>query len=509
MFLLAAHARAHTHSKIESPPKRIPSCVFPLQDPKPRRIVCVDEADVVAADRAHPRVPFAFEIKPRRSKGELLLAAESAEDRARWMAAITNADYGRMYDRTRDAVVFLQNCTRAVAPFAAAREGIAVPPSELSVTARSGSGVGTTTEPDLRGYEAYVALRGRLTGSDVLSLLAAMQRELSAGKSAQREAAAGGGGSSAASDAEIASLRRAIAQVQDERDLLERQLKQADDILAMPTADVHELEAVEGKVLSYARLLDEQKASNASLSSQNAALTQQITDLKRELSALTASAARAARAVAAASNSNSARMATQAGVSEEETEKLRARVKELESALEKSAARLAVSPPPSFDALHGSGRNIFSSGYEGASGTTSAPSVLPTAGSSDHSVQRVGSGPALPRSHSSASANSGKAPPGSGGSALTSPPPSSGTTGYASIPTSNTTMMMMSPGDGSALTTGHSQVGPGSVMPLGSSASRGGGMVMPSVGVGSPEIMWEHEWLPFYNEAQRLERENE
>jgi archaellum component FlaC len=454
-----------------------------MQDMKPRRVWCVDEASANAADALHPRIPFAFAITPRNCKYDLLLAADTADDRARWMTAIANADYGKMYMRTRDAVVFLTKCTRAVAPFAADREGIAVPAMALSASGEANQDADEVPP----GYEAFAALRGKLTGSDVLTVINAMQSEISTLRAHDHATASVGSTPKASvgaasrggadprnavaledAQAEISSLRNTITKLQDEREHLRKQLKQADEVLALPTADPAELDAAKSDVRKLQRDLDTARSNNKSLQSQVDTLNQQVSDLKRELSTATAAAARAARLMVQPSSSRpgtgsgsaSGASSAAAAALEEEAAALRSRVREMEAQQQQMQAQQQqlqsqlASSRPSKSIDRSSSRSAMMADGPGGDST-------PTR--SERSDRHNGSGSVI------------------------SPPQSTVLSVGASsvLPTSGSMYSMDVRGDVRG-------------------GAKGGSS---SVGVGSPETLYEHEWMPFYAEAQRLERD--
>ena len=97
------------------------------------------------------------------------------------MHSISNANYTNMYNRTRDAVKWLERCKDTVAPFLAYRAGIPVPEGAgsgaLDGEASSARGPGAQQGPPPSGpeSEAYTSLKSSLTGGDVIETIIAMR----------------------------------------------------------------------------------------------------------------------------------------------------------------------------------------------------------------------------------------------------------------------------------------------------------------------------------------------
>ena len=91
-----------------------------------------------------------------------------------WIHSISNANYTNMYNRTRDAVKWLERCKDTVAPFLAYRAGIPVPEGAGS-GALDGDTSARSPPPSASESEAYSSLKASLTGGDVIETIIAMR----------------------------------------------------------------------------------------------------------------------------------------------------------------------------------------------------------------------------------------------------------------------------------------------------------------------------------------------
>lgn len=253
-----------------------------MQDAKPKRVFCVDDCTVGPSDKFSKK-PFAFTVTTRVGK-DYHFAAESADDRGKWIMSINNAGYTNMYQRTREAVKFLDRCKELVAPFhvavqtAASRPGGSAAPELIADTT-------AVTEDEI------AAAKANMTGADVITAL----QQLDVVQAA-----------SSANTREILALKERFNDLEVESERLR--------------ADAEVARKATAEAGSLRTRVDE-------LAARNAELQTRTESLNKELSAATAAAAKAARLVAGGASASSA--AREAKGAEEDM--LRVRIRELEA----------------------------------------------------------------------------------------------------------------------------------------------------------------------------------
>lgn len=175
------------------------------QDIKPRRVICVDDCVATSTDKYSRKKPFAF-VVPVRGGREYFFAAESAAEAGKWTTAITNASYSNMYQRTRDAVKFLDRCKALVAPFAAAA-------SAAGGTALSARAL-LHVDAEAANEETVTHLKASMTGADVLDAIQHLRDAQAAARAALADAGEGHGrGGSSGTGADASSPGRSTGDV--------------------------------------------------------------------------------------------------------------------------------------------------------------------------------------------------------------------------------------------------------------------------------------------------------
>lgn len=277
-----------------------------MQDLHPRRVICVDDSNIKVIEGLK-QGDFGFSIETRVRQG-FYFAAESAEERAKWLTALANAGYSSMYSRTREAVKFLDKCKEVMAPLALAIEKAIADgkPSEEAAATCSTDGV----------EEARIEERKAImTGADVVTTLSQIRL------------------GQLWSSSTITTLRKELADLEVELDAADADAEAAEEGKAQAEAALLQAQAVAGEERKAADAARAAAASTqseltsltrtiADLSDRNAGLQSRVEELGRELTAASLAAAR----VRAAGEQGS-------GASQEEAIQLRARVAALEAAI--------------------------------------------------------------------------------------------------------------------------------------------------------------------------------
>lgn len=469
-------------------------------DSKPKRVLCVDTATTEPVDdmKAHP---FVFKLKTAVGGREMIFAAATAEDRERWMTGISNAAYSKMYNRTREAVQFLERCKDAVAPVVAVQQGIIVPPEVPSADGTVSVPPTLATGPE---YEPYYRLKQSLSGSDVVSVIlslrdeVAMQQRTIADLHASREAdahattAAAASASSAASDAVIDTMRREIAALRDTNNSLnsrvtelQTQLRSAPTLaksastLAQERATAEELNQLRARVqasdMEVSALQRELQSERKSSSSREAMERERMDQLQRDLQ----EARSLLKATTAASN---------ADVINEMSAKLQRLQAELTAERER-ANRLAAASAAAVPMAAAAGAVGAMAGQSNGPVMRSAPSFSSALSGASGSSNNL-------RAAMGAAAGGGAA---AAGSAMTSPPPSAA--GSASGAGGHVTGASMASGASSSLASPPTS-GPTDTGAAATAGGIGGGVAGDASDL---ERLYEHEWAPFLAEATQSE----
>jgi tetratricopeptide (TPR) repeat protein len=475
-----------------------------------------------ATDRfTSSKKPHAFEIKLRNDKGEVILATDTAQETARWITAISNADYSRMYDRTRDAVLFLQNVSRAVAPFAAKKAGIPCPlPEELgsipdadsnmvppdAVVAQITNAAVAVSNPSspnggpaagaagsgaaaidpraaLATLEQYVGFRASLTGTDCIRIIGEMRTALKA-----LEDSAAGAGTTTARTATAATTSGAEggAASGTEASVATASAHSGEEPVATAAGSPSSVTAPE--------TLSALQASLAAITAERDQLTAKLATEKTNVTRLAAELSAAASVEAAAKSEVEVLKRTVEKL-ETENASLNKQITILKADLAAATAGGAAAGAAATAgtiALEGEVRRLkervrelegqLSAASSAASASAQTKQMSPsssfnTAAAGSSKVGGKGSNNTSP---DGAGAPSSKAAPGS---------PISGPSGIAAL------------------------LGGGSASPANttatSAATASAASVIPPAAVGGIEAekQYESEWLPFLTDAQRLERE--
>jgi tetratricopeptide (TPR) repeat protein len=202
-----------------------------------------------------------------------------------------------MFNRTRDAIQFLNRCKDAVAPFVCKKEGIPVP-----ANAGKGDGVELTgSDPVI--IDAYHRLTDTLTGEDVIESIVSMR-------------------------AIVDDSQSSIARIQEELSISKEETSRL--TIALSTGS-----GAPGSVRESEAMVTLRKQV-AELTERNASLQSRVTELNKELSAATAAAARAARLVGSSTG-----MSANARADAEELALCRARIRELEANFDEAKRKAA------------------------------------------------------------------------------------------------------------------------------------------------------------------------
>jgi hypothetical protein len=251
--------------------------------------VCVDECTAAASEQFKNK-PFAFTLKTAKGR-EYHFAAENAETRGKWLTSVGNASYTNMYQRTREAVKFLDRCKELVAPF--------VVSLHLAEQEREDGEGEAGANPDVplplfadvsRADDGDIAeAKASMSGADVIAALSELQGAQTVASSSGR-----------AFRERIVALEKEAAALRSET---EAARKAAADAAAL-------------------------RAKADDLAARNVELQTRVEGLNKDLSLSMAAAAKATRLVAGGAGGAAAAAAAAKGVDED---LLRARVRELEA----------------------------------------------------------------------------------------------------------------------------------------------------------------------------------
>lgn len=424
------------------------------RDPKPKRAICIDEAAAqpsVKGGRAHP---FAFSVAARGGK-EYIFAADQREDRDKWIASISNAGYGAMYARTREAVRFLERCKDGVSIYLATMRGVSVPPPStmlLQGVQQASNDVGSpagggnnpinaaaaavAADPQ---YAPYHQLRSGLTGADILDALVTMRTD-------------------------AAESRSRLRHMRDENADLKRQMEAQATALADALTRLAEATTGGGPATAkeWAAERDDLRKRVNELSLSNADLLNRLNDVSRELQVT-----KEGKAKLAARMGSGMAMAV---LDTPDVASLRGRVRELEDKL--LQAQQAQAAMDKAAAASGSS----------SSSSASGSSRLGGAGASANAFSASASRQAVP-------------PPAQ---------PDFGAVGRA-----DRVAAMSSPSNANPLASSYRAGSAQAAAAAAQQASQAQAQAQAAVASGEdPALVWEHEWAPFAAEAQRLEAED-
>jgi hypothetical protein len=121
-------------------------------------MLCVDDCTIVPTSEFKDR-PFAVTVATPGGGSGCTFDPGSAEERMKWVTAVSNAGYTSMYARTREAVKFLDRCKEVLAPISIALE-------EAEKGSDEGGAAGRAA--------AVEARRIAMTGADVVALLSVL-----------------------------------------------------------------------------------------------------------------------------------------------------------------------------------------------------------------------------------------------------------------------------------------------------------------------------------------------